>query len=701
MIELLQSPDKNRVIADGNDTVILLQASQDPGYFVRANIFIDDDPEPFLQQGWSKDENGFCEFNLKHLYHAYFTNATNCNYTTGFHKKDGLLKKVKIVAEEYKIGSGVRSHFLEFPEFYLLKNLKPVKFDDEVELQFLGLPQQNIKVDRSTGFVFPLYLQGGSELQVSVLNELNEEIYTETLQNYPVQATQYELNFEDLDLTGLEFIFVKFSTSSAAVQRKLVFEDESLYPPKTIFYQNNYGFYLSACLFGRKEELHSLSPKNYTQKDGTEITYDVEDNRELELSSGYGYKNITDLIHAIATSTDVRMQIEDVWERVKSETKKVTRLIDNRYIYGEALNFSRINLPSFTNQNTYAMVPEINNITVSGDENSVLEIVKAAFLSVYSAIQPATVVQIREVPVNGKLSFVDSSGIVALSDMVANDPGILPYNIPLSDFVKLVYEPDQRKSGTPLDQIDFKMGTEVILSNTAQITYNVNDIPDSDLPPEIIVNTIKYISLDAGNDGSGQIDATVNVAEGHTVSILWEVLNAAPITFDDQTLEDPTLTLTDAQQDTTYQVKITATDNINGLSSEKIVSVNTNSFRIKIEKINYPEQMRSEQVDFHIYGGQPNGSITLKFSVLMYMVVYGGARYVLYNYNLPEEEIKYSGIEELNLVLDANGELTIPCQIVNGSWSEITVEAELIDAVLPQVVDPVLNKVTEKFSGTE
>ncbi|TQI69136.1 hypothetical protein JM79_3250 [Gramella sp. Hel_I_59] len=699
MIELLQSPDKNRVIADGNDTEILLQARQDPDYFVRVKVFINDAAEPFLEQGWSKDENGFCEFNLKHLYHSYFMNDTECTYTTGFHSKEGLFKKVQVVAEEYQIGALVPVASLELPLFYILKNHRPVQFNDELELQFLGLPQENISVDRNTGFIFPLYLRTNELLTVSVRNELNEEIYTEALENFPLQLTQYEINFQDINIAGLEFIYVRFSTSAGAIQKKLVFTDKSLYPPKTIFYLNNYGFYLSACLFGRKEDISTLSPKSYMQKDGTRVTYDVEDTKELELYSGYGYKSVTALIHAIATSTDVRMQLENSWERVESTTKKVIHQVDNQYVYGDALRFDRVNIPSFTNRNTYAMVPEIIDIVATGDENESIEISKAAFLTAYTAIQPATVLQIREVPVNGKISFVDGAGIKELSDLVANNPDILPYSIPLSDFVKFIYEPDQRKDGLPLDEIDFKMGTEVILSNTATINYNVNDIPDTDLPPEIVVNTIKYIALDNSNNGTGQIDATVNVAEGHTATILWEVLGGAPITFNDSSLEDPTLSLSNAQADTTYQVKITATDNVNGLSSSKTVNVNTSSFQVKVEKINYPEQSQSEQVDFKFTGGQPGGQITFKFTVLMYMIVFGGARYVLYKYGLPDEAIKYTGSEDITIDLDGNGEYLLPCQIVNGAFSEVSVEVEIIDAVDPQIIDPNQFKVTEKFSG--
>lgn len=158
----------------------------------------------------------------------------------------------------------------------------------------------------------------------------------------------------------------------------------------------------SGLFIWKKENNNSLSPLSYAQFDGTEVTYDVEDVKELRLNSGYGYKDITALVHTIATSVDVRIQVEGYWERVKSETKKVQRFVDNQFIYSEALNFSRVNVANFTNENTFALIPEVRDITKEGDENALITITKAEFLAVYVATQSATRLRIRNLPKMGK-----------------------------------------------------------------------------------------------------------------------------------------------------------------------------------------------------------------------------------------------------------------------------------------------------------
>ena len=695
MIEIVQVPDRFRVMADGNDTIIKLQANPSGSYFVRAKIYVDGLPDPFIAQGWSKDDAGLCEFNLKHLYYSYFVNTFSENIVTGFSPKPGLFKKIKIVAEEYLVGGTVPVATLILPEFYLIKNLRPVKFEDSKTVSFLDLPQENINVDRSSGFVFPLFLKAGTSLTVSILDGLGAVLYSTQLSNYATQLTQYELLFSDYDLSAQPYVFIRFSTSQDAVQKKLIFVDASIFPPKNIFYENNSGFYLTACLTGKKKLEHSLSPKSYTQLDGTDITYEVGDTRELELSSGFGYKELTSLIHSIATSLDVRIQLDGFWERVSSGTTKVSRLVDNQFIYGDALKFSRLNIPNFTNENAYALIPVLVDISITGDENTQLEITPAQFFTAYAAVQPATRIQIREVPTYGLLSFEDGTGIVALSDMVANDPSILPYVIPLAGLVRVIYTPNQRASGLPLDSLDFQMGPIQVWSNVAQLNFNVTDILDADLPPEIIVNSLQYAALDGSDNGSAFINASINVADGHALTILWTVLGGAPITFSSNSVEKPTITLTAAADDTTYQIKVTATDTTNGLSSEKIVNISTSSFSVKVLKTEYaPSPASAKKVDINFSGGQPFGTVTFKRTVYLSFSVLGVAGWVLYNYQLPAEEILYGGVNSgLTIVLDASGNATIPCQI-NVTTLQVTliIEITAVDGV--QIIDPVNNQVT-------
>jgi|GEM_PF-4591934 len=691
MIELVQSPDTNRVIADGNDTLIMVRGNASQNYFTRAEIFING--SSFLTQGWSKDEDGLSTFNLKHLYYAYFENQFSEEINTGFYPKQDLLKTVKIELREYAVGATTPVHTLELPQFQIIKNHKPAVFNDLQTVSFLGLPQENIKVARGKGYIFPLYLKANDLLTVDVLNSLGNVIYTETLENYPNQVTQYELSFLDVDLSAHDAVYVRFSTAQDQVQKKLVFIKENSYPTKQIFYLNNFGFYCVAYLLGIREESNILSPMSYAQFDGSEVNYDVEDTRELRLNSGHGYKDITRLIHAIATSLDVRIKLEDFWERVKSETKEVQGLVDNQFIYSEVLQFSRINLANFTNENTYAIVPEVANITKAGDENQPLVITKAEFLNNYTATQSATRLRLREVPVNGKLSFETSEGVFNLSDMADNDPNILPFTIDLADFVSITYEPAYMQDGYPLDELDFQMAAQVLWSNIGTITLNINDVPDEDMPPSIVVNSIQRVALDVDNNASKLIDATISHPVD-PVTILWEVLGGAPITFDDNSIEKPTITLTGASPTASYQVKVTATNTQNNLTAERTVNIEPSSFAVMIEKTEDAPAFNSRTGQFNISGGEPNSTITMKRTVS----AYDFSQYVMYNKDLPSEEILVTQIDEITATLDANGELVIPIQIQSNSSITTFITLEIIEVAGAQIIDA--NNFEETISYT-
>lgn len=683
MIELVQAPDTNRVIADGNDTIIQVRTTTGQDHFLRATIYIND--VEFLKQGWSKDEDSLCSFNLKHLYYAYFSNQFTAEITTGFKEKTNLYKKVKIITSEYKIGSSVVVSTLELPEFYIIKNLNPQVFEDNLTVQFLGLPQENINVSRDDGFVFPLYLKAGELLTVEVLNPLGGIISSASLENYSTQVTQYELAFEDIPgVADLESVFVRFSTSQHQVQKRLKFINETIYPAKKVFYLNNCGFYCVAYLLGKKENNHSLSPLSYAQFDGTEVTYTIEDVKELRLSSGYGYKDITNLIHAIATSLDVRLQLDGYWERVKSETKKVQRFEDNKFIYFDDLQFSRVNVANFTNENTFAMVPEVADISKTGDENTSITITTAEFLNSYTATQSAMQLRIRKLPVNGKLSYQNAVGTYNLSDMALNDPSIIPFDIPLDDFIGLIYQPGYTFFGAPLDTVEFQMRASVLWSNIGDLLLNVNDLPDANLPPNIVVNSIQEVALDATGNGTKFIDASITDPDGDQLSILWEVLNAAPITFDNTGIEKPTITIASGTPNVTYQIKVTATDLDNNLVSEKIVDVQTSSYMVSINDLLDSGSGSNRQVN--ILGGEPTASVTIEYS--LYSISF--EQYAVINVGDANERIIYGGGSTAlqNQVLDANGQAAIAINLVNDDpGSVLSLTARIGTVSGSQIID--------------
>lgn len=688
MIEVIQAPANNRVLADGNDTLIKIQTSISGDYFLRALIFVDDAQDPFLSQAWSKDENGLAVFNLKHLYYSYFKNAFPADpddVNTGFRILPGLFKKISITLQEFQVGGTIAINELDLSDFYMIKNAKPQIFDDGNTVTFLDLPQENIKALRSGNFTFPLFLKSGASCTAEILDDQQNVIDSIELQNYPSQVLQFDLNLQNYDLSNYAHIFVKFTTSQDSVQKKLVLLDETVFPPKQIFYLNNFGIYCIAYLTGRKEDSHDLNPKSYAQHDGTSVTYDIEDTKEIQLSSGYGYKDISELIHSIATSLDIRMAFDGIWERVSSETKKVLSHRDNQYIYGDALKFSRLNVANFTNENTYTYVPELADIVKTGPENQEIIISKQDFLDAYTATQSATKIRISSLPDDGSVKYETSGGVVNLSDQAANNPEIIPLTLDLDDFIELRYTPDPAQFGEPLDTIKIQLGTAVIWSNVADLILNITEDVSVEYPPTITANIYQYAAIDLSGNGSKQIQAAVSHPYGDPFTIAWTVLNGAPITFDDDTIQSPTLTFSGAADDTDYQIKITATNTDNGLQSEKIITVRTSSYSVSVSSsVKTGSTIYSQKYDLLISGGAPGETVTFKRQIS----AYDFRQWVIYNDDLPEEQLFKTNISEITVILDQNGEILIPIEIYNESSSvPVWISLEILSVSGAQIID--------------
>ena len=179
MIELIKAPDSNRILADGNSTPIMVRSTGGNDHYIRGKIFIDG--QVFLEKSWSKDEQGVSTFDLQHLYYSYFENPFSFAIQSGYRPKPELIRNVRVRVEEFRVGSDQSSSILELPEFSVICNLRPVKFDDTVSLRFLDFPQQTMKAPRDKGLVFPLYVRQGS-FKMQLLNHLGNPIHEETIQ---------------------------------------------------------------------------------------------------------------------------------------------------------------------------------------------------------------------------------------------------------------------------------------------------------------------------------------------------------------------------------------------------------------------------------------------------------------------------------------------------------------------------------------
>ncbi len=350
MIQLIQAPKSNRVLADGNDTQLIIKSVRGAEFYFKANIYIDN--TLVIPQSWSKDQYGVSRKNLKLLNYAYFKNPFAIPDSIGIETKTGLYKKVRIEIQEIEIDTGTIVDTLTLPEFYIIKNHKPALFDDTDPIAFLDYAIQDIQVPKDGLLTFPLYTNGQNPIKVSIRDNKNIELFSENYAPPSTKVFQFNLPLSllviDEVLNPLQLII---SCNGVELKKTIVIISESIYLLKQVFHLNNFGFYLCSYLRGKLKLEHTLKPQKYKETNGNQVTYTIKDTVTVAINTGYGYTN--DLAHLIATSIDVRILIEGRWERVSAETKKVQRFQENKFIYEEELKFSKNNYTAYSNNNTF------------------------------------------------------------------------------------------------------------------------------------------------------------------------------------------------------------------------------------------------------------------------------------------------------------------------------------------------------------
>ena len=194
------------------------------------------------------------------------------------------------------------------------------------------------------------------------------------------------------------------------------------------------------------------------------------------------------------------------------------------------------------------------------------------------------------------------------------------------------------------------------------------------------------VSIDGNGDGTLDISATITDPEDDAVSILWEALESAPITFDNTGIASPQITLDNATAGTTYKIKVTATDTDNSLSSEKEVSVLASLYML-VQAVSLNSSTATEQIfDYTITGGSPEGTLDLRAFIKQ---SFDGTQYALLRYGDADEIlIAKGGLEQqiFEVELDVNGEASFQIALFDPQESGafiISVEMQNPDPVTP------------------
>lgn len=367
MITINQTPVLNRVILDGNDTVVSITSSNGAGHYFRAIIFIDD--VLFDTQSWSRKDAYTCEKNLKKLYNAYFEQVFSESFTAGITEQTHLKKKVSILIEERLMADDSVVQSIDLPDFFILYNAKPIAFTDTTKVAFLGYTADKYLISSTGKISVPIYSNTDAEtIVVTLKDNFNTVVNTVTV----ASATAKKVHLYNFDLSAWTFatntIYFTLTVTVGSTTITKVFRYLSLpdYPVKEIAFLNNFGFYQYAYIDGQFSIDNALTSDDYTQADGTDRIIEINEEFTYTLNSGSLLGSEKALLSEIANALDTKIFLNNAWIDMVSKIKKLNLFQDRKNNYSESLQFSVKPKNNIANE-FYEIIenPEINfnNIT--------------------------------------------------------------------------------------------------------------------------------------------------------------------------------------------------------------------------------------------------------------------------------------------------------------------------------------------------
>ena len=157
MIDIIQAPAQDRVIADGNDTVLTVRSNFGPTSYIQFEVFVNDASVPFKTSTAAKDAVGKASLKLTRFYDDYFTNSFDTDLATGFKLLSGLKIKVSIKVTEKIIANDIVVSSITLPTFYSIKSALPMGgFTDNV-FSLLDTPVREIASPKNGALKFPFF----------------------------------------------------------------------------------------------------------------------------------------------------------------------------------------------------------------------------------------------------------------------------------------------------------------------------------------------------------------------------------------------------------------------------------------------------------------------------------------------------------------------------------------------------------------
>ena len=370
-INILQTPAPGTVVLDANNTVIKVQSTNGAGYYFRALIYIGG--VLFDEQGWSRSDDFTAVADLKKLYSAYFEPQFIPVFDNALTEQSHLMREVSITVKEYSLTTGAEIQSLALPSFFIMYNIKPVSFNAQMGLVFLGMTTPNIRVPADGKIILPFYV-GSPGTNVTVTLTDNNDTVMDVMSapigsGKKVFLYQFDLSGTALgnDITNL-LATVRINDAAITIRFRII--RLPFYEIKEMAFLNNFGFYLRAYFSGQMKIENAFSPETDVLSDEREIISEINEDATYTMHTGVLKESEGGIVNMVANSPDTRLYVNGKWISLVTDTKKQTEHQDKLHLYGESLVFTLRKGTDIENVNYIYTAPLPDIVIESGIKTS-------------------------------------------------------------------------------------------------------------------------------------------------------------------------------------------------------------------------------------------------------------------------------------------------------------------------------------------
>ncbi len=342
-ITLQNTPPQRSIQFDANHPVFTAVSTNGQGYYYRVRVR--EDGTVIREQGWSRLPEDTATIDLSHIFkHRFdfpFVPATGNDVVFA----QELTKFASIDVQEFDLATDTLVETAAVQTYLLHKSINRHLYEQAQVIgqrsYFLGAPPEGTKVHDKSIVQIP-FIVGSKILDGFVTVTIESTSGTIYDQNFPVNdrgSFYLRLDMSTLNIQEDTSLVVNIQVGQRLLSRKLSVIKYHKYPIHTIAFQNNYGHWIYADLFGRRTDDNDYEIEKYKIQDDTYQRAQIIQTKEITINTGYLSVSQFPIIEMICNSLETHIYIDGRFQLAELTQRGSVGLTDNETLFNQDLSF--------------------------------------------------------------------------------------------------------------------------------------------------------------------------------------------------------------------------------------------------------------------------------------------------------------------------------------------------------------------------